>query len=294
MVKIAVIGDVILDKYDHCINRENQESSAPCYTVVSTEYKPGGAGNVAANLATLGSEVVLVGLVGKDQNARILEEVLAKYHIVARLILDDSRPTIVKERTLSVHDGRYHFRKDLETKVYALPDVSRKMLEEIRDCEVVLVSDYAKGAISEDFMHGLMKMGKRVFVEPKPEHTSLYGGAFMITPNIKEAKAMAKIDDELLAAENLRRNLGCRVLLTRSEKGVSYFGLNGETDRLDIPAQAREVFDVTGAGDTVVATLVHYHTKGRTVEEAIRLANKAAGIAVGHSGCYQVKESELE
>jgi bifunctional ADP-heptose synthase (sugar kinase/adenylyltransferase) len=109
---IGIIGDVLLDKYDYCSNRENPESSAPCYVVERTEYKPGGAGNVAANVSSLGSKSILVSVIGNDDNARILENILQGMN--THLIRDSKRPTIVKERVMSVQDGRYHFRKDIE------------------------------------------------------------------------------------------------------------------------------------------------------------------------------------
>lgn len=130
-----------------------------------------------------------------------------------------------------------------------------------------------------------------ILVDPKPSHKEFYKDVYMITPNIKEAVTMAGIHDEMLAAEKLQTELSTNVLLTRSEKGISYFGLNG--DRYDFPAEAKEVFDVTGAGDTVIATFAHFFNKKYDIKEAIRLANKAGGISVGHVGCYQVSEKEL-
>ena len=116
----------------------------------------------------------------------------------------------------------------------------------------------------------------------------------MITPNIKEVIEMSDTEDEILAAEKLGHDLETRVLLTRSNKGVSYFGLPGEEHkRIDFPTEAKKVFDVTGAGDTVIATFAHFYNKGYSLKECIRLANKAAGIAVGYPGCYQVSEKEV-
>lgn len=294
MSKIAVIGDVMLDKYDFCRNRDNPESSAPCYTVERTEFRLGGAGNVAANLKKLGDSVVLIGVVGEDWASHEIGRILKSQGLDNLLIRDPSRATIVKERVLSASDGRYHFRKDIEKKQYIGEHHVRGILENLGDIQDVIISDYNKGSISLDLMQQLKARGYRVFVDPKPNHSEFYQGVFLLTPNVKEAIEMTGLSNDLEAAQQISTRLGSRVLLTRSERGVSYFGRVGDPDqRFDLPTEAKKVFDVTGAGDTVIATLVHFLSKGAGMREAVRLANKAAGIAVGYPGCYQVSEEEL-
>ena len=288
--KITVIGDVMLDKYDYCRNRDNPESSAPCYTVERTEYKPGGAGNVAANLAKLGSNLELISVIGDDFSSNELRGILNHLSIPNRLIIDPKRPTIVKERTLSISDGRYHYRKDIERKEYISSNHVLEIVSLI-DSDLIIVSDYNKGVISERLMTELKKLRIPIIVDPKPNHKDFYKDVFMITPNIKEACEMSQIKNDLEAAEWIRRELNTNVLLTRSEKGISYRGLNLE--EFDLPTEAREVFDVTGAGDTVIATVAHFLNKKYPIKEAIKMANMAAGIAVGYPGCYQVSEKEL-
>jgi len=289
--KIAVIGDIMLDMYDYCKNRENPESSAPCYTVINTEYKPGGAGNVAANLAKLGSNLELISVIGNNHISDDLIKKLDELKIAHKLIRDPNRQTILKERTLSIQDGRYHNRKDREIIEPIGSNHICDIIEYAKNADLIIVSDYEKGLITSGLMKKLAETKIPILVDPKPNHKACYKNIHMITPNVKEAIAMTGIQDEILAAEKLLKELNTNVLLTRSEKGISYFGLNG--DRYDFPAEAKEVFDVTGAGDTVIATFAHFLNKKYDLKEAIRLANKAGSISVGHVGCYQVSEKEL-
>lgn len=290
-MKIAVIGDIMLDKYDFCRNRNNPESSAPCYTVERTEYKPGGAGNVAANLARLEDDFVLLGVAGADENGQTLLAALDRLKIPKIILKDEGRPTIVKERTLSSIDGRYHFRKDTEMTDYIQENHVAEVIERVRGFELIIVSDYRKGMISERLMTELKKTGIPILADTKPEHKNLYKGVFMIKPNSKEATQMAGINDEIRAAERLVSDLETSVLLTRGERGISFFGING--DRFDFPASARKVVDITGAGDTVIATFAHFLAENSPIRECVRLANKAAGIAVEYPGCYAVSEAEI-
>jgi len=294
MGKIAVIGDVMLDRYDYCRNRENPESSAPCYTVLRVEYKPGGAGNAAANLKSLGSDADLIAVVGNDFHAGLLKKVLDEKGVSAKLINDSNRATIVKERALSEIDGRYHFRLDHEK----TGDINLEHAEEVINLiksngyELILVSDYNKGMITQELMSELKKTKIPIIVDPKEAHKDFYHGVFVIKPNVKEARKMAGLEDEILAAERLRKELNANILLTRGAEGVSYFGLTNE--RYDFPSQAHNgVFDVTGGGDTFIATFAHFYLKKKEIKECVMLANKAAGIAVGFPGCYAVSEKEV-
>ncbi|MBU3913534.1 MAG: bifunctional hydroxymethylpyrimidine kinase/phosphomethylpyrimidine kinase [Nanoarchaeota archaeon] len=294
MAKIAVIGDVMLDRYDYCLNRENPESSAPCYTVVRVGYKPGGAGNAAANLKSLGSDVDLIAVVGDDPHAGLLKKVLGEKGVSTRLIHDSSRETIVKERALSVGDGRYHFRLDHEKTGDIGLEHAAEVIQLIKSTgyELVLVSDYNKGMITRSLMEELKATKIPIIVDPKEAHKDFYEGVFVIKPNVKEARRMAGLDDEIVAAEKLREELGTNILLTRGHEGVIYFGLDGK--RFGFPSQAKNgVFDVTGGGDTFIATFAHFYSKGRDIKECVELANKAAGIAVGYPGCYSVSEREV-
>ena len=292
--KIVVIGDIMLDKYNKCVNRENPESSAPCYTIIDTEYKPGGAGNVAANLASLGSKTEIISVIGEDENSKILRNSLVSLCIPCYVIVDKKRQTIVKERFISAIDGRYHFRADREKKQYIeenhVSDII-KTIKKSEDCSLILVSDYNKGVISENLMAELKKLNIPIIVDPKPAHKDFYKGVFLLKPNIKEVREMSKLEEEIVASELLRDELQTRILLTKGKDGMSYFGLNGK--RIDLESEARKVSDVTGAGDTTVAAFAHFFNKGKSIEESVMLANIAAGIAVAYPGCYQVTEKEI-
>ena len=289
MNRVLVIGDLILDKYDYCINRENPESSAPCYTVNKIEYKLGGAGNVAANLRSLGSSVKLISVLGDDPNGAILNNLLLKEGIDNHLIFDLSKLTPVKERILSAHDNRYHYRKDIENnKCLGLEHIPQ-IIKIASNSSVILISDYNKGIVSKELIEQLKLLKIPIIVDPKPSNILFYNGVFLIKPNLKELFEITKISDPLVAAQELSNMLNTKVLLTRGKDGVSYFG---ET-RFDLPSNANDVFDVTGAGDTFIATFVHFFNKGYKIINCIELANKAAGISVAYPGCYQITEKEL-
>ncbi len=287
---IAVIGDLILDKYDYCSNRINPESSAPCYTVEKTEYKPGGAGNVACNLVSLGSKCLLVSVVGEDTNAKLLNDLLESFSIQVNLIHDPQRSTIVKERVLSITDGRYHYRKDIEKKIYIDSSHVDEIIALLRNVQIILVSDYNKGTISEKLMQELKTLDIPIIVDPKPNHKDFYKNVFVIKPNRAEVREMTNIQDDLEAAKSLFRELNANVLLTRSEDGIYYYS---QEEEFLFPTVSKKVFDVTGAGDTVIATFTHFYTKGYKMEDCVRLANKAGGIAIQYPGCYHIKEKEI-
>jgi len=294
MGKIAVVGDVMLDRYDYCKNRENPESSAPCYTVLRVEYKPGGAGNVAANLKSLGADADLIAVVGNDFHAGLLEKVLNEKGVSTRLITDSNRTTIVKERALSESDGRYHFRLDHEKTDDINLEHAAEVINLIRSngYELILVSDYNKGMITRELMNSLKETKIPIIVDPKEAHREFYHDVFMIKPNVKEARKMAGLENEIEAGEKIKKELNSSILLTRGQDGVSYFGLDNE--RFDFPSQAHNgVFDVTGGGDTFIATFAHFYSKKMEIKECVKLANKAAGIAVGFPGCYSVSEKEV-
>jgi len=290
MKKIAVVGDVVLDKYYYCSNRENPESSAPCYTVERTEHKLGGAGNVAANLKVLGAEFELISVVGNDENAGILRRILSELEIPHRLIEDRGRPTIVKTRLLSSIDGRYLFRYDKEKRQYISLNHSLEIASGI-EADIILISDYNKGAISQDLIERLKKLKKPIIADAKVAHKDFYREIFLLKPNVKEVREMTKLEDEVKAAERLRDELSVRILLTRGEKGISYFGL--ERERHNFPALGVELVDVTGAGDVVIAAFTHFYAKSFDLRKCVELANIAGGISVQHPGCYAVSEREI-
>jgi D-beta-D-heptose 7-phosphate kinase/D-beta-D-heptose 1-phosphate adenosyltransferase len=287
--KIVVIGDVMLDKYDYCSQAENPEGPIPCGTVEETKYLPGGAGNVAANLASLGANLELISVIGDDFSSGILENQLNLFNIPSKLIRDCGRQTIVKERIFV--DNRYICRVNREKKRYIDENHVREIVSSVSDADLILISDYRKGMISENLMQTLKQKGIPIVVDPKPEHINFYEGVFLIKPNLKEATLMTGIEDGILAGETLMNKLQANILLTLGERGISYFGLDGK--RYNFPAEKRTVADVTGAGDTAIATFCHFLVKEDSLEDCINYSNKAAGISVEHSGCYHVTEKEI-
>lgn len=294
MGKIIVIGDVILDRYYYCKNRNNPESSAPAYICSRKDivHRPGGAGNVAANLASLGADFKIVSLIGDDPDSKILINSLNELYIPHKLIYDKRKETIVKTRALDYLDNRYHFRFDIEDKLEISENHVSEIISESKNSNFIIVSDYNKGMINSRLMESLKKLEIPILVDPKKENIEFYKNVFLIKPNSSEAREMAKKENDLEAAKNLTKILNSNVLLTRASEGIAYFGLNGDFFKYS-SKPAGELKDVTGAGDSVIATFAHFYNKGKKLEECIFLANKAGSIAVGHSGCYHVKESDL-
>ena len=294
MAKIVVIGDVMLDRYYYCKNRNNPESSAPAYISSKKNiiHRPGGAGNVAANLASLKSDFKLVSLVGKDADSEILKNSLDEFNIPYKFVYDDKRATIVKTRALDILDGRYHFRFDVEDKLEIAENHVEEIVEEARNSKFIVVSDYNKGMINSKLMSNLKNLNIPILVDPKNENLELYKNVFLVKPNSIEAKEMTNEDDDLRAARKLAKILNSNVFLTRAGEGIAYFGLNG--DSFSYPSQPTgELKDVTGAGDSVIAAFAHFYNSGNKLEKCVILANKAGGVAVCHPGCYHVKESDL-
>lgn len=288
--KIVVVGDVMLDKtVIGEVSRISPEAPAPIIKVKEEFYTPGGAANVAANVSSLGGNVSLFGFVGRDNNAGILSEILSGKNI--RFFFDENSQTTMKERIM-LRRNYQHSRIDYEEispKKFS-PKTKEFMRREIDDSDIILISDYAKGAITEDLMNFLKTTGKKIIIDPKPKNISLYHDSFLITPNEEEALEMSKKEEIYSAGRHLKQTLNSNILITRGEKGMSLFS----DKEIEIPTIAKEVYDVTGAGDTVIAALSLSLASGASFEESIIIANHAAGISVERAGTYQVRLSELE
>ncbi len=296
--RILVVGDVMLDRYWFGdVSRISPEAPVPVVKVGRSEERLGGAANVARNIAALGANCTLLSVVGTDEAGQTLMSLLAAEEIDARLHQDGGVATTVKLRVI----GRQQqlLRIDFETQ--PSHEVLSAKLEEferlVKDCDVVVLSDYGKGGLLhiEKMIERARQLGKRVLVDPKGDDYARYTGATLLTPNRAEFREVAgswKSENDFDAkAEALRRELGLEALLiTRSEEGMSLF----RDSRVDhVAAQAREVYDVSGAGDTVIATLAAALAAGEDYVEAMRLANKAGGIVVGKLGTAIVTPSEL-
>jgi D-glycero-beta-D-manno-heptose-7-phosphate kinase len=296
--RILVVGDVMLDRYWFGeVSRISPEAPVPVVKVGRCEERPGGAANTARNAAALGAHVSLLSVVGKDEPGARLAELLRAERVEARLHEDASIDTTVKLRVI----GRQQQLLRIDFETTPSHEVLRDKLADYREmlavCDIVVLSDYGKGGLTHiSQMIGLARAsGKRVLVDPKGDDYSRYGGASIVTPNrgeLREVVGSWRSDDELEAkAQALRAELGLEaLLLTRSEEGMTLFQ---EGRVRHEPAQAREVFDVSGAGDTVIATLAVMVGAGAGLEEAVRIANYAAGIVVGKLGTAVVEAQEL-
>ncbi len=296
--RVLVVGDVMLDRYWFGdVERISPEAPVPVVRVSRSDERLGGAANVAFNAATLGARVALVGVVGADEPGDRIETLARAHGIDVQLARDPELPTTIKLRVI----GRQQqlLRIDFERRPDA--QVLARKLDAVRTlagaADVLVLSDYGKGALAqiEAIIALACERALPVIVDPKGDDYQRYAGATVLTPNraeLREVVGSWRDEADLTErAQQLRRSLDVRyLLLTRSEEGMTLFADDGE---LHVPAQAREVFDVSGAGDTVVAVLAAMLGAGQPVADAVRLANRAGGIVVGKLGTAAVTPQEL-
>ena len=285
--RILIVGDIMLDRYWFGeVNRISPEAPVPVVLIEKNEERLGGAANVARNVAALDTPCSLLGIVGQDEAGRRVETLLNASGIVPFLHSAETVSTTVKLRVM----GRQQqlLRLDFELQQYRTLLTSH---------DIVVLSDYGKGALENvsAMIADARKAGKTVLIDPKGDDFSKYEGATILTPNKTELRQIIggwKDEADLTAkAQKLRVSLKLDyLLLTRSEEGMSLYG---QDEVLHIPTVAREVFDVSGAGDTVIATLATMLGHGKTVGEAVQIANRAAGIVVGKLGTATVSIDEL-
>lgn len=297
--RVLVVGDVMLDRYWHgATSRISPEAPVPVVHVQNDESRIGGAGNVAANIAALGAHATLVGLVGDDDDGRTLRQQLVARGVDSRLVtLPDAR-TITKLRVVSRHQQLIRLDFEAPFAAQTRPRVEQQVRLHLPGHRALVLSDYAKGtlAAAPQLIDMARAAGIPIVVDPKGTDFSRYRGATVLTPNMQEFEAVAgRVDSEealIERGQNLRETLDLQALLiTRSERGMLLI----ERDRPALPlaARAREVFDVTGAGDTVVAVLAAGLGVGLRLADATALANLAAGIVVGKLGTASVTLDEL-
>lgn len=297
--RILVVGDVMLDRYWFGdVNRISPEAPVPVLKVERVEERPGGAANVARNIAALGAHATLLSAVGNDEAGACLEKLLKEHHNLSALLhRDNTFSTIIKLRAIARHQQL--LRIDFETP--PSHEVLHAALEDFRVqlplADAVILSDYGKGGLTHiaEMIREARAAGKPVLVDPKGDDYARYTGATILTPNRSEFREVAgswKTESELNAkAEKLRTELQLDALLvTRSEDGMSLFRAN---DVQHEPTHTREVFDVSGAGDTVIATLAVMLASGAELPGAMRIANRAAGIVVGKLGTAVVTRDEI-
>ena len=297
--RILVVGDVMLDRYWFGdVSRISPEAPVPVVKVEKSEERPGGAANVARNIAALGAQAALLSVVGADEAGATLARLLAASAIDASLHEDPQLNTTVKLRVL----GRQQQLLRIDFENAPAHEVLQAKLAEfqqrIAHCDAVILSDYGKGGLTHiaEMIRIARAHGKPVLVDPKGDDYARYAGASVITPNraeLREVIGRWTSEDDLAArVGKLRGELGLEaLLLTRSEEGMALFAQDGTTHEA---ARAREVYDVSGAGDTVIATLAVMLASGQSLADAMRWANRAAGVVVGKLGTATCSLEELK
>ena len=297
--RVLVVGDVMLDRYWFGdVHRISPEAPVPVLKVNRVDERPGGAANVARNIAALGAQATLLSVVGNDEAGACLERLLSEHdNLTALLHRDNSISTIIKLRAVARHQQL--LRIDFETP--PSHEVLHAALADFRAqlplADAVILSDYGKGGLAHiaQMIRLAREAGKRVLVDPKGDDYARYRGATLLTPNRGEFREVAggwRDEAELYSkAQRLRRELQLDALLiTRSEEGMSLYR---EEDVQHEATHTREVFDVSGAGDTVIATLAVMLASGADMVDAMRIANRAAGIVVGKLGTAVVSREEI-
>lgn len=304
--RVLIIGDVMMDEYlTGDADRISPEAPVPVVRIESEKQLVGGAGNVARNITSLGGKATLVGVRGGDSAGRGLEQCLHEDRVIFSLLSLSNRPTTIKTRILARQQQVLRF--DREASDPLNEQDTRALLgliaEHLPDCSAVVISDYGKGVISQMLMYELAKLiheGGRnlpVLVDPKPENFPFYQGVTILTPNTKETGESVHMpvhsqEDIIKAGREIMRRLNCRHLLTTL--GGSGMAVFEDADTVwHIPTSARQVFDVTGAGDTVISVLALGMAAGQPLLHSCLLANYAAGVVVGQVGAATVTPSQL-
>jgi D-glycero-beta-D-manno-heptose-7-phosphate kinase len=302
---ILILGDVMLDEFIWGnVARISPEAPVPVVEVLGETYRLGGSANVAANIRALDGKPIPIGVVGRDPASQRVEDLLQASKIEASGLARADRPTTVKTRIIA--HSQQIVRTDREDKKPLSPELSRELadlfLKHLSQSAAVIVSDYDKGMVSRELLSAVLPKARSanvpIYLDPKVHHADYYTPITLITPNQREAELLTgtTIDSHAAleqAGRKLLQQFECEfALITRGEAGMSLFTASGNRSH-HMPTFAREVFDVTGAGDTVIATLALARAGGATMEEAAIMANHAAGIVVGKLGTATLDRSEL-
>jgi rfaE bifunctional protein kinase chain/domain len=306
-LKALVIGDLMLDHFLWgSVSRISPEAPVPVVEVTRETEMPGGAGNVALNMAALGADIFVAGVIGQDRAGDRLLTLLQRFPVhLESVVRAPDRPTILKTRVIAHHQQVVRVDREVRSELSA--DIRRQLMEQVEALiprvDAVILSDYGKGVIHPGLINMLIPMARKkgipITVDPKVENFAQYRQVTCVTPNLQEAMAGAHItkvsseeEIEKLGKQILQKLKADSVLITRGEKGMSLF--EKKKPPVHIPTRAREVYDVTGAGDTVISTLTLALAAGAPLRIAAELANHAAGIVVGKLGTAAVSRSELE
>jgi D-beta-D-heptose 7-phosphate kinase/D-beta-D-heptose 1-phosphate adenosyltransferase len=297
--RVVVAGDVMLDRYWFGpAGRISPEAPVPVVRITDVEERPGGGANVAVNLADLGVNTVLLGLVGDDEAADKLHHLLASHKVESHLLRLDNQPTVTKLRVLSRNQQLIRLDFESDESEFADHELEQDFAKILPTAGAVVLSDYGKGSLTQvaAFIARCRDSDVPVLVDPKGSDFERYRGATVVTPNLPEFEAVVGNcqNDEVLVerAGNLAREQNFEYLLiTRSDKGMTLVGRDGSVHHLE--AEAREIFDVTGAGDTVIAAAAAGLAAGQSMADSAALANLAAGLVVRKLGVASVTASEL-
>jgi D-glycero-beta-D-manno-heptose-7-phosphate kinase len=297
--RLLVVGDVMLDRYWFGdTSRISPEAPVPVVQVGKVDERLGGAANVARNVAALGANTTILGIVGDDEPGKRVVELLKSGGVNSQLEIDVNVPTIVKLRVIARQQQLIRLDFEQTPSDKALAHKLERFEKSLGDADVIILSDYGKGALGQValMIEQAKAQGKAILVDPKGEDYEKYRGATVLTPNRSELRQVvgrwSSEEDLTNKAQTLRKSLDLQaLLLTRSEEGMSLYTEAGVNH---VKAQAREVFDVSGAGDTVIATLAVALAADWPLERAMALANRAGGIVVGKLGTATVTSEELQ
>jgi D-beta-D-heptose 7-phosphate kinase/D-beta-D-heptose 1-phosphate adenosyltransferase len=305
--RILVVGDVMMDHYVWGnVSRISPEAPVPVVNVTRETVLLGAAANVVNNIRALGGEVGICGVIGHDEAGKQLQHLLHAQEIPTDgLIVEPGRSTTIKTRVIAHH--QQVVRVDRETREGISRETHRRIFGHVEEragngLDAIVISDYCKGVVTKELVRDIVRLARKrgiiVSVDPKVTHFGIYSGVTVLTPNTKEASLGARVeieDDESLlrAGKGLLTRLACdAVLITRGEQGMSLFEKGGRITH--IPTVAREVFDVTGAGDTVISALTLAMAAGAKISDAAKISNYAAGIVVGVVGTATVSPAQLK
>lgn len=297
---ILVIGDVMLDVFCYGrVKRLNPESPAPLILIEHEEYKLGGAANVAANIISLGGRAVLTGKIGADKNGEKLRHLCLAGALPFEALISETEPTITKERVIETTYHQQLIRIDYER----IGQIGQDNVHQIESLiistrpDIIVVSDYQKGLITEDIARVIMNSWAQILGDLKPGNLSWFHGAYVIKPNFKEFREQVGIvwenTDSFIETHGpwAARLLDTNLVITRSEHGVSVVMKDGTVHHM--PTLAQDIFDVTGAGDTFIAAMAVALSEGKTLLEAAEFGNQASAVAVGQVGTATVERASL-
>jgi len=300
---ILVLGEVMLDKYTYGkVERINPEAPVPIINVVTKKYAIGGAGNVANNIASLNHPVCLISSANlNDEFGKKITEICENNNIECKFI-SDGRPTILKHRFVALGYNQQLLRADYEEKNPFSDEYIDELIQNFKNLKdnsnVLIISDYNKGLLNQNLVTKIKKeFNGKILVDPKPENIELYTNVYVIKPNLSEASKILgrEIQNENGSVETagleLVKKYNSNIVITRSEKGVSVFTKDGKVEH--ICTKVKDIHDVSGAGDTFIATLSYAVDKGYDLIDAVKLANKASSIVVSKSGTATITLEEL-